>query len=121
MPAQPSPSSTPELGIQARLHGVAQLLRESRHLDPKVQLALAELLEEFGKAFDATTAPPEEVIHLADDTAHLIEALHQGKDTGLVTSARNRLQRAVIEADAHAPFLVGIARKLLDALVSLGI
>jgi hypothetical protein len=116
---EPSPPAVPE--IQARLQDVARMLRKSSALDPDSQRALAELVDELSRAFHTTSVPPAEVAHLAESTAHLAESLHQRHDRGLVERARDRLERALANAEAQAPVAVGLARQLLDALAGIGI
>ncbi len=59
--------SVPE--VRKRLHDVAQMLRESRPIDPEVHRALAELLDELSAALAAPDAPPAEVAKLAETSA----------------------------------------------------
>ncbi len=121
MPDTPQ-SNTPSVPeVQARLHEVAKLLRQSSSLDTASQRALSELVSELGKSLAGAQLPAEEVAHLADSTAHLAEALHHEHDRGLLGKARDRLEGAVINAEAHAPNAVGLARRFLDALANLGI
>ena len=40
---------------------------------------------------------------------------------GVLAAARHRLEEAVVAAEARAPTVAGVARRLLDALSSLGI
>src|SRR5260370_24571593 len=69
-------NTTPLPEIQARLHDVARLLRESDKVDPSSRQILAELVDELGEALRSSQVPPEEVAQLAGTTAHLAEALH---------------------------------------------
>src|SRR2546423_1545238 len=109
-----SPPAVPQ--IQARLQDVARLLRQTGSLDPESQHTLAELVDELSKTLDAAHMPPTEVTHLAESTAHLAESLHHRRERGLLGAARDRLERAVGNAEANAPVAVGLARRLLDAL-----
>jgi hypothetical protein len=114
----------PESGqseIQTRLHDLAIRLREAEHLDPDSQRALAELVDELTRALGSTNLPPAEVVHLAESTAHLADALRSGKNRGILAKARDRLNLAVSNAETHAPTAVGVARRLLDTLANLGI
>jgi len=121
MPETPR-SNTPALPeVQARLHEVARMLRHSSSLDPESQRALAELVDELSSVLAGSTAPPAEVAHLAESTSHLAETLHHHQDRGVLGKARDRLERAVIRAEMHAPVAVGLARRLVDALANIGV
>lgn len=111
-----SPSTVP-----ARLHEVARLLRDVRHLDPEAQKALADLADELADALGASGVPSAEEVRLAQRAGELIAALHERPDTGPPPAARHRLQEAIVAAEARAPFAAGLARQLLDALANLGI
>jgi hypothetical protein len=117
----PAPTPPPAPDLRARLQAVARLLRQSDSLDAESQQSLAELIEELGKALHAEIVPPSEVAHLAESTAHLAEALHHRQDRGLLGAARDRLERAAVNAEANAPFVVGLARRVLDLLAGIGI
>jgi hypothetical protein len=117
--AKPGTPTVPE--IQARLQGVAHLLRRQGPLEAEAKRALAELVDELSRILETSAVPPAEVTLLAESTAHLAEALHQQQQRELPVSVRERLQRAVVRAEARAPNAVGLARRLLDALADLGI
>jgi hypothetical protein len=121
MPDTPGTNPPSVQDVQARLHEVARLVRQSRSLDARSQRVLAELVDELSAALAAPNVPPAEVARLAESTAHLAESLHREHDKGLVEKARDRLDGAVFEAEAHAPVAVGLARQLLDALANIGI
>jgi hypothetical protein len=115
-------SNVPSLAeLQARLHDVTRLLRDSTSLDPETRGVLAELVDELTAALQASNAPPAGVAQLAASAAHLAEALHHQQDQGLLAKARDRLGVAVLQAEAHAPLAAGVARRLLDALANIGI
>jgi len=114
-----NPAIPPE--VQASLLAVSNLLREPHHLGPDAQRTLADLIDELGRALTSSQASPEELRHLADSTAKLVEAVHHRRDEGVLAAARDRLEEAVIGAEARAPVVAGIARRLLDALSNLGI
>jgi hypothetical protein len=116
---QPNPPSRPE--IEASLHAVSQLLRQAHRLSPEAQETLAELVDELGHAIGSGAVSPEELAHLQESTARLVEAVHQRHDEGMVAAARDRLEEAVIGVESRAPVVAGVARRLLDALSSLGI
>jgi hypothetical protein len=112
MPETPEPSQPAVPEVQARLQEVARLLKQSGSLDPAARQALADLVSEL--------APPDEVTHLAETTAHLAEALHR-PEPRLPVTLRDRLEQSIVNAEAHAPTAVGLARRLLDALANIGI
>lgn len=117
-PQAPFPTTSQ---IMARLHDVAQSLRKTSHLGPEGQQALADLVDELGKLLAPATIPPQETAHLADSVAHLAEALHKQHDAGILALARDRLEKAAIQAEMHAPMATGLTRRLLDALANMGI
>ncbi len=121
MPEQPQPNPPARPEVEASIHQLGQLLREAHHLGPEAQAQLAELVDELGSALGSGTLSSAELAHLRASTARLVEALHQRKDERAVASARDRLEEAVIGAEAKAPVVAGVARRLLDALSSLGI
>jgi hypothetical protein len=97
------------------------MLRDSTALDPEARRALADLLDEMGRALESPDAPPAEVARLADGAARLAESLRHGHDRGLSEKARDRLEGLILQAAARAPTAVGLARRLIDALANLGI
>jgi hypothetical protein len=120
-PEQPVPQAPPLSGVANNLSTLAQQLREAPHLRPETQQELAGLVEELSKALRSGTVPPADAAHLADSTAHLLWALHQRQNAGRLSAARERLERAMTNAETRAPFVVGIAQRLLDTLAGLGI
>ena len=120
MPDNHEPNMAVAHEAQARLHEVAGKLRQSGPLDQESQRALAALIDELGNALQSGRVPVVEVTRLVQGTAHLVESLHE-KDHGLLTKARDRLERALSDAEAHAPVAVGLARNLLDVLSNMGI
>jgi hypothetical protein len=121
MSEQPQPPSPSRPEIEASLHAVSQLLRQAHHLSPEAQETLAELVDELGHAIGSGTASPEELAHLQESTARLLQAVQQRHDEGVVAAARDRLEGAVIGIESRAPVVAGVARRLLDALSNLGI
>jgi hypothetical protein len=115
----PGTPSLPE--VQARLHDVARLLRESQAIDPQTRQSLAELVDELGAALRSTSVDPAEAAHLAQTAAQLAEALHHRHDQGRLAQVRDRLEQTVLAAEARAPFAAGLVRRLLDALANVGI
>ena len=107
--------------VRDNLTALAQLLRKAHHVGPEARRELAEIVEEFAKALGSVPAPPTEMTALAASTGHLVEALHQQKDKGILSDARSRLEKAIVTAEAKAPFAAGIAQRLVDVLTDLGI
>jgi hypothetical protein len=121
MPEQPSPGSDAAARIRANLLESARLLREAGHIEPEAQRTLADLVEELGEALDPSAASSDHTVHLAESSTHLVQALHQKHDEGLIASARDRLASAAARAESDAPMATGIARRLINALADLGI
>jgi hypothetical protein len=119
MPETPPDVSVAQ-AVQASLHSVARLLREPHPLSAEAQDALAGYIDELTSLLADPQAPPEAVRHLADSTAHLVEAVHH-RDEGLITAARDRLEQAILGAGAQVPVAAGVARRVLDALANIGI
>ena len=119
----PEQSSSPQDGaqVQANLHELAEVLREAHHLEPEAQEALANLVDELGKALTPAALASSETAHLASTAAGLARTLHQEASPSLLSAAKRRLEQAALRAEAQAPVATGIARRLLDALADLGI
>src|SRR5262249_4896116 len=115
----PTVSSDPT-AIGVSLHDLAHVLREARHLEPETQLALADLLDELGRALTPALAASE-TAHLADSAAHVSAALHQRHNRGLLQRIKEQLEATAVRADDRAPVLAGILRRLIDTLANLGI
>ncbi len=119
---QPPSSDLPaDANLETKLHSIAQLLRQTDHLDPEAQKALAEIVDELGKALRSVPVSSEDAKSLADSTAHLVRAVHQKHDRVLVTAAQGRMRQAITRVENQAPFVAQIAGRLLDTLASLGI
>ncbi len=116
-----SPTPPPDrMTVESNLHDLAQLLRRAEHLEPKVQLALAEIVEELGQALHSSPVPTQELIPLAQSTTELIEALHQKHQT-VFSTAREKLKHSILQVENRAPFVAQLAGRLLDTLGSSGI
>ncbi len=120
MPEPQPPAPTPPSAIPARLHEVARLLRDAQHLDPEAQQSLANLADELANTLSASGVPSAEEAQLGQLAGQLIQALHKGEEAPVVAT-RDRLQSAILRAEARAPFAAGLARQLLDAIANLGI
>ena len=121
MSQQPLSDLPADPNLEIKLRSIAQLLRQADHLDPEAQKALAEIVEELGKALHSTPVSSEKAKSLADSTAHLIQALDQRHNQGLLTAARDRMKQAITRIEYEAPFAAQIAGRLLDTLASFGI
>ncbi len=120
--SEPAPSGSPiPLSVQASLHTVAEVLRDPHPLSPEAREALAALVDELGNLLTAPGAPPQAVAHLAESTAHLVQAAHRRADEGLMAAARDRVEQAILGVEVQAPLAAGIARRVLDALSGIGI
>jgi hypothetical protein len=116
MPSDPVPAD-----LLARLEDVAAQLRGAQALDDESRHAVAELLTEMTKALQTSPPPSTEVTHLAECTTHLAESLRQQRDRGMLGKARDRLEKAIENAESQAPVTVGLARQFVDILAGLGI
>jgi len=116
--SEPAPAGSP---VPSALHDLAKQIREAHHLGPESQTALADLIDELGKALPASGALTGNQTHLAESTAHLVQALHQRKDAGILNAAKLRLEEAALRAEAEAPVATGVVRRVIDALANLGI
>ena len=116
---------TPPIGetapaVRAQLEEIVPLLRSSRHIEPEVQEALADLVDELIRVMDPRPAAVE-AAHLAASSAHLVDALHRKHHAGLIAAAKERLEEAATRAETEAPVATGLARRLIDTLANLGI
>jgi hypothetical protein len=121
MPVPESQGPESPAGLPERLHEIARLLRQADHVSPDQKQAVANLADELANALRSAPPSSAEVAHLADSAAHLIESLHRRENRGVLVSARDRLEQAILSTEARTPFLAGLARRLVEALASLGI
>ena len=117
-PTLPGPEAAATVGT--RLQEVVPLLRETHHIEPDVQQALADLVDELIRVMDPN-APPAKAAHLAESSTHLVQVLHRKHHAGLITAAKERLEEAAARAEAEAPVATGLARRLIDTLANMGI
>src|SRR5260370_24027982 len=96
---EPTTPSVPE--IQARLNGIARLVRNSRTIDPESKQPLLELVNDLGKVLQTGEASPAEVAPLAETTGQLADALHHQHE-----GIRDRIERALLAAEAAHPVTV---------------
>ncbi len=121
MPEQ-TPSGPPiPAGLPSSLHTIAEVLRDPKPLSRETREVLAALVDELGVALAAAPVPPAEVAHLADSTAQLVRAIHHRAAPGILASARDRLEAALLATESKAPLIAGLGQRLLDALANIGI
>jgi hypothetical protein len=107
--------------LEGSLHRIAVLLRDAGHLSPQAQESLALLVDDLAGAVRKPTGDPAVATHVAATAAHLLDALVQKRDQGMLSAARDRLERTVMSAGNQAPMAAGVARRLLDILAGIGI
>src|SRR5204862_176083 len=108
MPEQPVSPQPGETDVRERLRRLAALLRETHHLEPEAQEALAELVDDLGHELDPTHLAPEETKHLLDLVTQLTQALRHQHAQGLLAAVQARLEGVAIRAEAKAPLISGI-------------
>jgi len=116
------PNAGPQMAadLRSRLQELGQLLSESDQLEPESQHELAGLVTELGEALDAGKLDPSTIQALADSTREMTLALrHQHKS--LLTSARDGLERVVVQAEDSHPIVTRFAERLIDVLSNIGI
>ena len=118
MSEQPTPAAD---ALESNIHELARVVREARRLDPDARRALADLVDELSRTLHTAPHSAEETSRVAESAAHLAEALLAGREETVLTSARGRLENAAALADARAPVVSGLARRVLDVLADLGI
>jgi hypothetical protein len=107
--------------LEANLHRIAGLLRDAGHLSPEAQESLALLVDDLAGTVKKPTGDPAAATHVAATAAQLLNALVQKHDQGVLSAARDRLERTVMSAGNQAPMAAGVARRLLDILAGIGI
>jgi hypothetical protein len=112
------PSGDP---VPARLHELAQLLRQAHHLGPEAQAELAQLVDELSQSLDPASLPEASRRHLDESKTHLVNALRGKADVGRLSATGRRLEEAALRLEAEAPQVTGILRRLIDILANLGI
>jgi hypothetical protein len=117
----PDPANRSESEVRSRLRDAAGLAQNSDSLDPEVRQTLTELLHELERALNTHEVPPAEIERLAEGAMHLAESLHRRHDHSILKTARDRLDSLLLQAEAHAPTAVGLARNVIDGLANLGI
>ena len=117
---QPTPPDSSPL--PNRLHEIAQLLRQTHHLGPDAQQALADLADQLGGVFEQAQSPAAATQPVVESIANVVQALHPGAARrGPFTAARERLQELAASVEGRAPNLSAFVGRLLDTLADLGI
>ena len=117
--SEPAPSGCTDSPVPDRLHQLARCSARHTISDRKCK-PLADLIDELGRAVPPGAASTDAQTHLADTTAHLVHALHQRKDAGILNAANLRFEDAALRAEAEAPVATGVVRRVIDALANLG-
>jgi hypothetical protein len=121
MPEPLPPESSASSGVRASLHVIAEILRDPHPISHEVREVLAAFVDELGETLTSSTAPPAEVAHLADSAVQLVRAVNRKEAPGILASARDRLDAAILAAQTKNPLTAGLVRRLLDALADIGI
>lgn len=115
------PATDAKVQVQGHLHAIAELLRKTHRLGPEAQGLLADLIDELGVALDSPSVPNEEVAKLAECATHLVQAVHDESEPGVLEAAETRLENAVVAVETKAPGLANLTRRLAEMLSDLGI
>ncbi len=107
--------------MRTLLHTVAELLRHTRHLGLEAQALLADLIDELGAALETQEVPNAEIARLTESASHLVRAAAQKHDAGMLETAQDRLEGAVVSVETRAPHLAELTRRLAEMLSDLGI
>src|SRR4051812_20755339 len=103
MPEAPD-SPTPDAdAVRARLDEVTRLLGPADAVGPELRRDLVGLTQELRRALDAGAMTPAEAARLADSALRLAQGLRQRQDEGVLGRARDRLEEAVLAAEARHP------------------
>ena len=111
----------PEHTTQPNLRHLAASLRETGHLEPETQKALANLLDELGTELDSVGLASANTLHLAEAVSEVARSLHDQRSVRLLASAGDRLKNAAMKAEVEAPVATGVVNRLIDLLASMGI
>ncbi len=112
-------SATGQVRIQ--LHAIAQLLRVAHQLGPEAKMALADLIDELSRTLEMPDVPSAEIARLTECTAHLVKAVQEQHEAGVLEAARGRLDHAVVAVETEAPTLANLTRRLVEMLSNIGI
>lgn len=115
----PDPKTVAE--TQAKLRELASTLRTAGQLDPQMQQALADLLDELGAELNPGAEISAHEVHLAEAAHDVAHSVHEHRPRGLITTAKDRLQEAATRVEVDAPVMTGVVNRLVDLLASMGI
>ena len=121
MPEQTTPEPQPVAQTQSNLRQLAASLRETGHLEPETQEALANLLDELGTELDSVGLASANTLHLAQAVTEVACSLHEQRSVGLLAFTQDRLKNAAMKAEVEAPVATGVVYRLIDLLGSIGI
>lgn len=110
-----------ENDVRAKLQAISGVLRHADHLGPEARQRLADLVEELSGAIATEQGSSTNAAHLSDSVARLALAIQENHAQGLLESARNRLEQAVVSTEIESPMMSGIASRLIQTLADLGI
>ncbi len=119
--SEPNDSTSARKQIGTDLRTISKLLHETDHLNSAARQELADLVEELSDALDAEEVSSEQLNHLHESTAHLVQAVHEQRESNVVLSARDRVEEAILAIETRSPTVAGLARRLVDALSNIGI
>jgi hypothetical protein len=114
-------SSDATTQVRRHLHAVANLLRAAHRLTPEAQALLADLVDELAHALESEEVSHDDVAHVTESTSHLVQAVHEKHEPGMLEAAEDRLERAVVAVESKAPALASLTRRLAEMLSDLGI
>lgn len=109
--------------IRHELVESSRIVGEVENLDPATKGGMTSLLAELVDLLDSN-ATDVELEHVSDLSRRFRELVDAAKETGegLGTKAEEILgQRAAAQADAEAPVLTNVVRRLIDLLSEIGI
>jgi hypothetical protein len=116
--SRPEPQGNADL--RARLEELGRLLRAADQLEPETRQGLADLVEEIGQALNEGRLEPATVSQLSASAAQIADALRH-QHHGFFGTARDGLERIVVDAEGRAPVATGFAERLIDILSEIGI
>ena len=120
MPEQSSTGETPDPAVESDIEELARRLGGVEHLEPEARATLAGLLRKLAAELDLAE-PSTQKDQLAETAAHLVRAVKDQHEPGLVEAARERLEQAVARAETKAPVATDLVLQLIDVLAGLGI
>jgi hypothetical protein len=105
----------------ARLDHVARIVQASHHMSADAKHLVAELVAELATLHQSNQSKDDGTSRLVDHMAQLLQVMTKDPEPGMISEARLKLEQALFNAETHAPTLVGVVRRVLEALVASGI